>query len=207
MHSGLLYILQEIKPRTSEELATRTHGMGLNIANKGAKDFPVPKVRKDKKEIKCAEKIVNTVKKSIVVNTTPMKFSKRKEKLLEKQLIQILKCKRPEQVEKDENPEVIACHAINAKKEESIPSRTLKKEGVTKELSRFNVGDLLLLSQETKTIALSNSSAPAATYESTPYYMSIKFSDEDFLLGSKLHSRPLCFWICSRTKSRPDSHR
>ncbi|KAA0054591.1 gypsy-like retrotransposase [Cucumis melo var. makuwa] len=98
----------------------------------------------------------------------------------------------------DENPGVVACHAINATKEESIPLRSLEEEGVSKDLSRFNVDDLLSLPQETKTIlinallnsAASGSSAPIATYESTLYCMSIDFSDEDLLLGSKLHNRP-----------------
>ncbi|KAA0032803.1 hypothetical protein E5676_scaffold575G00270 [Cucumis melo var. makuwa] len=76
----------------------------------------------------------------------------------------------------DENPGVVACHAINTTEEESIPLRSLEKEEVSKDLSRFNVDDLLSLPQETKTIlinALLNSeasslSAPTATYESTP---------------------------------------
>ena len=59
--------------------------------------------------------------------------------------------------------------------------------------------DLLSLPQETKTILInallnsgaSSSSAPTAIYESTPYCMSIDFSDEDLLLGSKLHNRSL----------------
>ncbi|KAA0051503.1 retrotransposon gag protein [Cucumis melo var. makuwa] len=99
----------------------------------------------------------------------------------------------------DENPGVVACHAINATEEESIPLRSLEEEGVSKDLLRFNVDDLLSLPQETKTILInallnsvaSSSSAPNATYESTPYCMSIDFSDEDLLLGSKLHNRPL----------------
>ncbi|KAA0041946.1 uncharacterized protein E5676_scaffold306G001570 [Cucumis melo var. makuwa] len=246
--------------------------MELSITSRGTKDFPVPEVRKDKKKTKSAEKVVkSSVKESMVVNTTPLKFSKRKEgraekkddgserrrltlkerqkkvypfpdsdiadmleQLLEKQLIQLLECKRPEQARKvddpnyykyhrvinhsvekcfvlkelilrflcdhqDENPGVVACHAINAIEEESIPLRSLKEEGVSKDLSRFNVDDLLSLPQETKTIlinallnlAASSSNAPTATYESTPYCMSIDFSDEDLLLGSKLHNRPL----------------
>ncbi|KAA0051508.1 ty3-gypsy retrotransposon protein [Cucumis melo var. makuwa] len=368
MHWGCLYILQGIKSRTFEELATRAHDMELSIVSRGTKDFPVPEIRKDK-ETNIAEKVVkSTVKESMVVNTIPLKFSKRKEgraekkddgserrqQLLEKQLIQLSECKRPEQagkldnpnyckyhqvishsVEKcfmlkeliprlahekkieldleeiaqnnhaaamimsealsprlifeqkeslvqsieeddegwtvvtrrnkrkstpiqkeprfyrnyrrgnkaqknkkkkktpklklvdeedkdfprtqrlvtladffptrflcdhqDENPGVVACHAINATKEESISLRSLEEEGVSKYLLRFNVDDLLSLPQETKTIlinallssAASSSSAPTVTYESTTYCMSIDFSDEDLLLGSKLHNRPL----------------
>ncbi|TYK04497.1 ty3-gypsy retrotransposon protein [Cucumis melo var. makuwa] len=366
--------------------------MELSIASRGTKDFPVLEVRKDKKETKSAEKVVkSTVKESMVVNTTPLKFPKRKEgraekkddgserrrltlkesqekvypfpdsyiadmleQLLEKQLIQLPECKRPEQAEKvddhnyckyhrfishpiekcfvlkelilrlahekkieldleevaqtnhaatmimsealsprlifeqreslvqlieeddegwtvvtcrkkrkstlihkeprfyrnyrrgnkaqknkkkkktqklklvhkedkdfprtqrlvtladffptrflgdhqDENPGVVACHGIDAIEKESIPLRSLEEEGESKDLSMFNVDDLLSLPQETKTIlinallnsAASSSSAPTATYKSTPYCMSIGFSYEDLQLGSKLHNRPL----------------
>ncbi|KAA0046722.1 retrotransposon protein putative ty3-gypsy sub-class [Cucumis melo var. makuwa] len=87
-----------------------------------------------------------------------------------------------------ENPEVIACHAISATAEESISPRSVEEEGVLKDLPRFNVDDLLSLPQETKTIlidALLNSgasslSAATVTYEITPYFMFIDFSDKDF---------------------------
>ena len=59
--------------------------MELSIASRGAKNFSVPEVRKYKKETKGAEKIVNnTVKESMVVKTTSLKFSKRKEVRAEK---------------------------------------------------------------------------------------------------------------------------
>ncbi|TYK09451.1 ty3-gypsy retrotransposon protein [Cucumis melo var. makuwa] len=81
----LIYILQGIKPRTFEELEIRARDMDLSIASKETKDFSVPKVRKDKKETKGAGKIGKSImKESMVVNTTPLKFSKRKEGRAEK---------------------------------------------------------------------------------------------------------------------------
>ena len=70
MHWGLLYILQKIKLHTFEELETRAHDMELSIASRGTKYLPVLEVKKDKKEMKGAEKIVKSnVKESMVVNT------------------------------------------------------------------------------------------------------------------------------------------
>ncbi|KAA0032348.1 ty3-gypsy retrotransposon protein [Cucumis melo var. makuwa] len=124
--------------------------MELSIASRGAKDFPIPEVRKDRKETKGAKKIVKSiVKKSMVVSMSPLKFSKRKEVkvekkddgserrrltlkeiqekvypfpdsytadmlelLLEKQLIQLSKCKRPKQAEKVDDPNYCMYHQV-----------------------------------------------------------------------------------------------
>ncbi|KAA0047910.1 ty3-gypsy retrotransposon protein [Cucumis melo var. makuwa] len=86
MYWGLLYILQGIKLGTFEELAPRAHDMKLSIANRGAKDFLVPKMGSDKNEIDNIEKITNSIiKESMVVHATPLKsFSKRKETKIER---------------------------------------------------------------------------------------------------------------------------
>ncbi|XP_038904526.1 uncharacterized protein LOC120090905 [Benincasa hispida] len=86
MHCEFLYILQGIKPRTFEELATRAHDMELSIVNRRTRDFLNHDPRKDKKKVKGTEKNVKGVmKESMVTNTTPLKFSsKEKEKKIEK---------------------------------------------------------------------------------------------------------------------------
>ena len=66
-----------------KELATRANDMDLSIVIRGTyKDFLVPEVKKDKKKIKGVEKKVkSTIKEFMVVNTTPLEFSKKEKKL------------------------------------------------------------------------------------------------------------------------------
>ncbi|KAM1285720.1 hypothetical protein EV1_028270 [Malus domestica] len=75
MQWGLHYILQGIKLRTFEELATRAHDMELSIAHHGKKK-PITNFKKDKVFAPNVDKIgKKPAKKAFTLNAAPIKIS------------------------------------------------------------------------------------------------------------------------------------
>jgi hypothetical protein len=166
MHWGLLYILQGIKPRTFEELATRAHDMELSLASRGEKSLLIAEHHKERKDVKKGDKSSKPmIKESMAIAAEPVRiFAKEKkeermkgpsqererrrlmlkemeektypfpdsdvpgmlEDLLEKEVIKLPECKRPEEMGRTKDPKYCKYHRV--------VSHTMEKCFVLKDL-------------------------------------------------------------------------
>ncbi|KAA0042128.1 ty3-gypsy retrotransposon protein [Cucumis melo var. makuwa] len=94
--------------------------------------------------------------------------------------------------------EIVSCHTTSTTEEDAFPLNAMKETHRSEDLLPLGINDLLTLSREVKDTIIEilkiddvSTTVTSPTKACDFCCMSISFSDEDLLLGSKLHNRPL----------------
>ncbi|KAA0046253.1 uncharacterized protein E6C27_scaffold284G00560 [Cucumis melo var. makuwa] len=94
--------------------------------------------------------------------------------------------------------EIVSCHTTSTTKEDAFPLNAMKETPRPEDVLPLGINDLLSLSREVKDTIIEilknddvSTTVTSPTKACDSCCMSISFSDEDLLLGSKLHNRPL----------------
>ncbi|KAB2604851.1 hypothetical protein D8674_037138 [Pyrus ussuriensis x Pyrus communis] len=163
--------------------------MELSIANHGKKE-PITNFNKDKVFAPNVDKTgKKPAKEAFTVNTTPIKTSsapikissKKKAKeiktndLLEKKVIELPECKRPEEMNRTNDPSI----------EEALPLPKKIRRALAAVLAGPDDHEVRESNDEGLKLQPHECATCCATHDT------INFTDEDLLLGSKPHNRPL----------------